>query len=63
MSLQGDLGVISELEIKVKTTGLEGVEEQRMGRFDGKIVEYDEDFAICGILGGEGIAKKWKNRD
>lgn len=39
ISLQGDLGVIGELEIEVETSRLEGLEEQRMGRFDGEVIE------------------------
>ena len=46
VTLQGDLGIIGELEFEVVSARLKGTEEERVRRFDGKVVEKDQNPAI-----------------
>lgn len=46
VSLERDFGVIGELEIEIEAARLERVEEDRVGGFEGEIVEKNEDATI-----------------
>lgn len=60
VSLQGDLGIIGELEIELEASRLEGLEEQGMGGFDGEVVKQNENAAVGGVVRREGVGQKWE---
>ena len=61
--MEGELGIIGEFEFEIEASRSEGIEEDRVGRSEGEIVDEDKDAAVGGAVDIERGAQEGEKRD